>query len=87
MLIFTTKNNLSKEKINDCFKKYSENQLKGILEYCAIPLVSSDFIQNTHSCIIDSLLTKSVEKINKVFGWYDNEFGYCCRLKDFLLHN
>lgn len=83
---FTTKQNLSKEQINQAFKKYSENQLKGILEYCEEPLVSSDFAQNPNSCIIDSLLTQNVENISKVFGWYDNEFGYCCRLRDFLLH-
>ena len=84
---FTTTQNLTKEKINEVFKQYSEKQLKGILQYCEKPLVSSDFKGNTHSCIIDSLLTQNIGKISKIFGWYDNEFGYCCRLKDFLLHN
>ncbi|MCK4651056.1 type I glyceraldehyde-3-phosphate dehydrogenase [Candidatus Babeliales bacterium] len=84
---FTTDHELTTEKINQTFKKYSQNELKGILEYCEEPLVSKDFEQNSHSCIIDSFLTQSLGKISKVFGWYDNEFGYCCRLKDFLLHN
>lgn len=83
---FTTKQTITKEQINDAFKKYSEKELRGILEYSASPLVSSDFKQNPHSCIIDSLLTQNVGTTSKVFGWYDNEFGYCCRLKDFLLH-
>ena len=84
---FITNENLTKEKINQAFKSYSENQLKGILEYCIDPLVSSDFAQNCHSCIIDSQLTTTTGNISKAFGWYDNEYGYCCRLKDFLLHN
>ncbi|MBD3231774.1 type I glyceraldehyde-3-phosphate dehydrogenase [Candidatus Dependentiae bacterium] len=84
---FDTKDYLTVELINDVFKRYSQNQLKGILQYCEEPLVSSDFEQNSHSCIIDSLLTKSNGKMHKIFGWYDNEFGYSCRLKDFLLHN
>ncbi len=84
---FTTKEATNKEEINSMFKKYSKNELKGILEYCEEPLVSSDFEQNPHSCIIDSLLTQSINHIHKVFGWYDNEYGYCCRLKHFLLHN
>ncbi len=83
---FSTKEELTNEKINNLFKNYSQKQLKNILEYCEQPLVSSDFIQNPHSCIIDSLLTESIGRLSKVFGWYDNEFGYSCRLKDFLLH-
>ena len=84
---FTTKECLTTEKINDAFKKYSQNQLNGILQYCTEPLVSTDFIGNSNSCIIDSLITQSIGNTSKAFGWYDNEFGYCCRLKDFLLHN
>ncbi|MFA5074732.1 MAG: type I glyceraldehyde-3-phosphate dehydrogenase [Candidatus Babeliales bacterium] len=83
---FTTKENLTVEKINTIFENYSQNQLKNILKYCDKPLVSSDFKGNSHSCIFDSLITKTVGKTSKIFGWYDNEFGYCCRLKDFLLH-
>lgn len=84
---FISKENLTKEKVNSLFEKYSKNSLKGILEYCTKPLVSSDFMQNNHSCIIDSLITQCTGTMCKIFGWYDNEFGYCSRLKDFLLHN
>ncbi len=84
---FTTKDSLTENLINEKFKKSSSNELKGILQYCDEPLVSTDFEQNPHSCILDSLLTKSTGNLHKVFGWYDNEFGYSCRLKDFLLHN
>lgn len=84
---FTTKEILTKEEINKIFFKYSQDKLKNILEYTELPLVSSDFQGNTHSCIIDSLLTQSLGNLSKVFGWYDNEYGYCCRLKDFLLKN
>ncbi len=84
---FATSQKLSVEQINAVFKKASENELQNILQYCELPLVSSDFTGNSHSCIIDSMLTQSVGNISKIFGWYDNEFGYCCRLTDFLLHN
>lgn len=84
---FQTKKDCSAEEINAAFEKYANNEMKNILQYCKEPLVSSDFIGNSHSCIIDSLLTQSESQLRKVFGWYDNEYGYSCRLKDFLLHN
>ena len=84
---FETKEELSIEKINQLFKKSSTSSLKNVLQYCDQPLVSCDFLGNTASCIIDSLLTKATGNLGKVFGWYDNEWGYCERLKDFLLHN
>ncbi len=84
---FETKEELSVEKINVAFKKAAGSDLKNILEYCTMPLVSCDFAGNPHSCIIDSLITKATGNLGKVFGWYDNEWGYCERLKDFLLHN
>lgn len=84
---FETEEKLSIEKINQLFKKASISNLKNILQYCDQPLVSCDFLGNTASCIIDSLLTKAIGNLGKAFGWYDNEWGYCERLKDFLLHN
>lgn len=84
---FTTKEKTNANDINALFEKYAQNQLKDILEYCTEPLVSSDFEHNPHSCIIDSLLTQSIDHIHKILGWYDNEYGYSCRLKQFLLHN
>lgn len=84
---FSASKQLTVESINNAFKKYSESSLKNILEYTDQPLVSSDFIGNPHSCIIDGLLTQCFSGMGKVFGWYDNEYGYSNRMKDFLLHN
>ena len=71
------------EEVNAAFKEAAENSLKGILEYCDEPLVSTDFIQNPHSCIFDSLATVVIDKsMVKILGWYDNEWGYSCRTAD-----
>ncbi|HOL49343.1 MAG TPA: type I glyceraldehyde-3-phosphate dehydrogenase [bacterium] len=71
--------------INEAFKKASETSLKGILQYCDEPLVSKDFVRNEHSCIFDALSTYLIEgDMAKVFGWYDNEWGYSCRIVDLL---
>jgi glyceraldehyde-3-phosphate dehydrogenase type I len=84
---FNTTQNLTTESINRAFEKAGNGDLKNILFFCKKPLVSSDFIGSPYSCSIDSLMTRATGTMGKVFGWYDNEFGYCCRLKDFLLHN
>ncbi|MBX9830613.1 type I glyceraldehyde-3-phosphate dehydrogenase [Candidatus Babeliales bacterium] len=84
---FVTQETLPAEKINEAFKTASSGSLKNIIEYCDKPLVSSDFIGNPHSAIFDSLLTNSTGSMHKIFAWYDNEFGYSSRLKEFLLHN
>ncbi|MBS1987589.1 type I glyceraldehyde-3-phosphate dehydrogenase [Candidatus Dependentiae bacterium] len=81
---FTTQEPLSKEAINESFEKASHLN-KNIIQYIDIPLVSSDFIGNTHSCIFDSLLTQVVGTTGKVFAWYDNEYGYSSKLTDFLI--
>lgn len=81
---FTTQEPLSKEIINASFEKASLLK-KNIIQYVSVPLVSSDFIGNTHSCIFDSLLTQAVGTTGKVFAWYDNEYGYSSKLTDFLL--
>ena len=71
------------EEVNAAFKKAAEGPLKGILEYADEPLVSSDFIGNPHSCILDSLSTMVMDgDMVKVLGWYDNEWGYSCRTAD-----
>ena len=83
---FIAKKPVSKETINDAFLKASQNQMKGIMGFSTEPLVSSDFIGSSFSVAIDGLLTKTVGSLAKVFGWYDNEWGYSMRLKDFLLY-
>jgi len=74
------------EEVNAAFKKASENELKGILEYTTDPIVSSDIVGNRHSCIFDSQLTDVVDGTHvKVVGWYDNEAGYSNRILDLVL--
>ena len=71
------------EGINEAYKKASEGSMKGILEYNDEPLVSSDYNGNSHSCIIDGLSTMVMaDRMVKVMGWYDNEWGYSCRTTD-----
>jgi len=71
------------EEVNSAFKEAAGGSLKGILDYCDEPLVSSDFKGNPHSCIFDSLSTIVMEgEMVKVLGWYDNEWGYACRTAD-----
>lgn len=84
---FTTKQQLDKETVNNMFKDSAEKSLKNILLYTTEPLVSSDYISSPYSCIIDGPLTQTQDCMGKIFGWYDNEYGYSSRLKDFLLHN
>ena len=77
------KRDASVDDINAAYQEASENSLKGILEYCTDPLVSSDFKLNPHSCILDGLSTMSMGgNLVKVVGWYDNEWGYSCRTAD-----
>lgn len=75
----------SVEEINTAFKAASENELKGILQYSDDPLVSADIIGNPHSCIFDApstLVMGEKGTLVKVFGWYDNEWGFSNRLVD-----
>jgi glyceraldehyde 3-phosphate dehydrogenase len=84
------KKEVTAKEVNAAFEKAaSEGSLKGILEYSTEPLVSSDIIDNPHSCILDSLSTMVIPKEKgttvKVFGWYDNEWGYSCRTAELVL--
>ncbi len=73
------------DEINAAFKTAAEEDLKGILEYSDEPLVSTDIIGNSHSCVFDSLMTMHIEKkLVKAIGWYDNEWGYSCRVVDLI---
>ena len=89
-LVFCTKKEMSKEKINDAFKKVSKNQSKRILEITTEKLVSIDFNHNSSSAIIDSSLTSVVGKnMGKISAWYDNEWGFSNRMCDIAeyVHN
>jgi glyceraldehyde 3-phosphate dehydrogenase len=73
------------DQINAAFRKAAEGELKGILKYTDLELVSSDYIGNPHSCIFDSKCTNVVDgMLVKVSGWYDNEWGYASRCVDLL---
>ena len=71
--------------VNAAFHAAAAGPLQGILQYCEEELVSSDFIGNPHSCILDSKCTNVIDgTLVKVSGWYDNEWGYSCRLVDLI---
>ena len=84
-LIFCTKENLSINKINNALKKSSKSQLNGILEITDEKLVSIDFNHNSNSAIIDASLTNVVgNNMGKISAWYDNEWGFSCRMIDLV---
>jgi glyceraldehyde 3-phosphate dehydrogenase len=70
------------EQVNAVFADAAKGRLKGILRYTEDPIVSRDIIGDPHSCIFDASLTQTEGKMVKVFGWYDNEWGYTSRLLD-----
>ena len=70
------------EQVNDAFRAAADGPLAGILEYSTDALVSRDIIGTQASCVFDSGLTQAGGNLVKVFGWYDNEWGYTCRLVD-----
>jgi glyceraldehyde 3-phosphate dehydrogenase len=73
------------EEVNGAFKKAAEGSLKGILEFCEDELVSIDFRGNSHSSIVDAGFTKVIDgTCVKVTAWYDNEWGYSCRVRDLI---
>ena len=73
------------EEVNQAFKKAANGELKGILAFCEEPLVSSDFKRNSNSSIVDAEYTKVIGgNLLKVLSWYDNEWGYSCRVKDLI---
>jgi len=81
--VFSSSKNLTAEGINNSFIKASKSKLKNILEINNEPFVSSDFNHNSHSAIVDLLLTKVIEnKMAKVSAWYDNEWGFASRMCD-----
>ena len=84
-LVIEAEEDTTESKVNEAFKLASEGALKGILEYSEEPLVSSDLNDNPHSAILDAGLTKVLDRrMVKVIAWYDNEWGYACRLRDLI---
>jgi glyceraldehyde 3-phosphate dehydrogenase len=83
-LVATLKKEVTAEEINAAFQKAANDPMKGILEYTEDPIVSADIIGNPHSNIFDSLSTMANGNLVKVVGWYDNEYGYSCRVVDLI---
>ena len=73
---------VTKDEVNAAFKKASEGSLKGIMAYTEEPLVSSDFKGDDHSTIVSAIDTIVLGNMVKIVSWYDNEWGYACRLAD-----
>ncbi|MCB0725616.1 MAG: type I glyceraldehyde-3-phosphate dehydrogenase [Ignavibacteriae bacterium] len=76
------KKDVTKDEVNAAFKSASEGAFKNYVEYTEDPIVSTDIVGNDHSCIFDSLSTMTNGNLVKVVGWYDNEWGYSCRVVD-----
>ncbi|MEP9411856.1 MAG: type I glyceraldehyde-3-phosphate dehydrogenase [Candidatus Brocadia sp.] len=84
-LVVVVSKDVAVEDVNAAMKKAAEGEMKGILEYCEDPIVSSDIIGNTHSSIFDSALTYVIDKrMVKVVSWYDNEWGFSNRMTDLI---
>jgi len=84
-LVATFENPVTVEAINQVLQKAAQGPMKGIIEYCTDPVVSSDIIGNPHSSIFDSQLTMTIGTHSaKVLSWYDNEWGYSSRVVDLI---
>jgi glyceraldehyde 3-phosphate dehydrogenase len=87
-LTVTLKQEVTPEQVNQAFREAAQGPLKGILEYTEDPVVSSDIVDDSHSCVFDAKSTLVIPKgkgnVVKVFGWYDNEWGYSCRTADIV---
>jgi glyceraldehyde 3-phosphate dehydrogenase len=84
-LVALLKKTATGEEANAAFKKAAEGKLKGILQFTEEPLVSVDFMANPHSAIVDGDYTRIIDNnMVKVLAWYDNEWGYSCRVIDLI---
>ena len=83
-LVAVLKKEVTVEEINAAMKAAAEGPMKGVMEYTEDPIVSADIVGNSHSNIFDSLSTMVQGNLVKVVGWYDNEWGYSCRVADLI---
>jgi glyceraldehyde 3-phosphate dehydrogenase len=83
-LVVNVKKDVTKESVNAAMKAAAEGPMKGVLEYCDEPIVSSDIVNNPASSIFDSLCTMVIDRTVKVVSWYDNEWGYSNRSVDIM---
>jgi len=85
-LVVVTQKKTSDKEVNAALKAAAEGELKGILEYTEDPVVSTDMLHNSNSSIVDAGMTKVIDgDLVKVVAWYDNEWGYSCRVNDLIL--
>jgi glyceraldehyde 3-phosphate dehydrogenase len=84
-MTFIMDHDVTANEVNEAFKKASQNELKGILDYIEDPIVSSDIIGSPYSSSFDSKLTSIIGNMVKVVAWYDNEAGYSNRLVDLIV--
>jgi len=83
-LTATLERNVTIEEVNAAMKASADGPMKGILKFEIDPIVSSDIVGSTYSCIYDSTLTRVNGNVVKMFGWYDNETGYATRVADLV---
>ena len=83
-LVVTVQKAAGKAEVNQALKAAAEGDLKGYLGYSEEPLVSSDYMRSSFSGTVDALSTKANDNLIKVIAWYDNEWGYSCRLRDMV---
>jgi glyceraldehyde 3-phosphate dehydrogenase len=81
-LVVTLSREVTVDDVNGAFREAAGGEMRGIIAYTEDPIVSTDIIHDPHSCIFDSLATMANGNMAKVLGWYDNEWGYSCRLVD-----
>jgi len=85
-LVAELKRPVTTEEVRAALKEAAEGELRGILAYCEEELVSVDFLRNSHSSIVDASFTRALDgNLVKVLAWYDNEWGYSCRVRDLIL--
>ena len=85
-LVADLEKNVGADEVNEAMRKAAAGPMKNILEYCEDPVVSIDIVGNSHSSIFDSLATMDMESnLVKVISWYDNEWGYSCRMVDLMI--
>jgi glyceraldehyde 3-phosphate dehydrogenase len=83
-LVAELQTQVTADEVNAAMKAAAEGPMKGILQYQEDPIVSIDVVGNSHSSIFDPALTMAKVKLVKVISWYDNEWGYSCRLVDLV---
>ncbi len=86
-LVALLKKDVTADDVNGALKEAAEGKLKGILQFTEEPLVSVDFMANPHSSIVDGLFTRIIDNnLVKILAWYDNEWGFSCRMRDLIKH-